>query len=131
MVDMSPKAVTYRLRLMGELWELSVKLMDSKVIARHSSPTRKGRALEIREAIRKVVFFDWDPIGVSKYGGPTDEYDAGISPIYRILVGSRSENDLIETLRRNARTDLGVDAGSTDKLQVVARRLLGLKVTLD
>ena len=32
MVDMSPKAVTYRLRLMGELWELSVKLMNSKIV---------------------------------------------------------------------------------------------------
>ena len=30
MVDMSPEAVTRRLRLMDELWELSVKLMNSR-----------------------------------------------------------------------------------------------------
>jgi hypothetical protein len=30
MVDMSPEAVTERLRLMGELWELSVRLMNSR-----------------------------------------------------------------------------------------------------
>ena len=30
MVDMSPEAVTRRLRLMDELWELSVKLMNGK-----------------------------------------------------------------------------------------------------
>ena len=32
MVDMSPAAVTERLRLMGELWELSVKLMNAKKV---------------------------------------------------------------------------------------------------
>ncbi len=31
-VDMSPKAVTERLKLMDELWVLSVKLMNSKKI---------------------------------------------------------------------------------------------------
>lgn len=31
MVDMSPEAVTKRLRLMDELWELGVKLMSSTV----------------------------------------------------------------------------------------------------
>jgi len=30
MVDMSPEAVTQRLRLMDELWELSLKLMGRK-----------------------------------------------------------------------------------------------------
>ncbi|PYT01345.1 MAG: hypothetical protein DMF63_00390 [Acidobacteria bacterium] len=36
MVDMSPSEVTERLRLMGELWELSVKLMDSKKVVEQS-----------------------------------------------------------------------------------------------
>ena len=31
MVDMSPEAITDRLRLMDELWLLSVKLMNSKI----------------------------------------------------------------------------------------------------
>ena len=31
MVDMSPEAITKRLRLMDELWELSVKLMNSTI----------------------------------------------------------------------------------------------------
>lgn len=38
-VDMSPEAVTQRLRLMDELWELSIKLMNSK---RVESPINKG-----------------------------------------------------------------------------------------
>lgn len=31
-VDMSPKAVKERLKIMGELWLLSVKLMNSKKV---------------------------------------------------------------------------------------------------
>jgi hypothetical protein len=31
-VDMSPKAVTERLKMLGDLWLLSVKLMNSKKI---------------------------------------------------------------------------------------------------
>lgn len=31
-VDMSPEAVTKRLKLMDELWHLSVKLMNSKKV---------------------------------------------------------------------------------------------------
>ncbi|MEO8574171.1 MAG: hypothetical protein ABI481_09390 [Pyrinomonadaceae bacterium] len=33
MADMSPSAVTERLRLMDQLWELSVKLMNSKLVS--------------------------------------------------------------------------------------------------
>lgn len=37
-VDMSPEAVTVRLRTMNELWLLSVKLMNSKKIATACEP---------------------------------------------------------------------------------------------
>ena len=36
MVDMSPAAVTQRLRLMGELWELSARLVKSKKVDERS-----------------------------------------------------------------------------------------------
>ena len=34
MVDMSPEAVTQRLRLMDDLWELSTKLANSRKVER-------------------------------------------------------------------------------------------------
>ena len=40
-VDMSPKAVTERLRMMDELWLLSVKLMNSKKIKSAKSEKEK------------------------------------------------------------------------------------------
>ena len=41
MVDMSPEAVTQRLRLMDELWELSVALMNSKEVPPSERPFEK------------------------------------------------------------------------------------------
>ena len=38
MVDMSPEAVTQRLRLMDELWELSIALMNAKDV-KSAEPT--------------------------------------------------------------------------------------------
>lgn len=53
MADMSPEAVTQRLRLMDELWELSVALMNSKLA------TTTESSLEI--AITKDREHDLDP----------------------------------------------------------------------
>ena len=43
MADMSPEAVTKRLRLMDELWELSVALMNAKHATNAVPPLKKGQ----------------------------------------------------------------------------------------
>ena len=59
-VDMSPSGVTARLREMGDLWLLSVKLMNAgKQIERSPRKTAR-RALEIYDSIRTVLVEDWD-----------------------------------------------------------------------
>jgi hypothetical protein len=110
---------------MGDLWALSVKLMNSA-----GKTGRRSRALEIQDSIRDVLRLEWDPIGVGS-GGSVDEYDAYIAPIYRVLVTSRSAEDLIERLQRTERDELGVPPTEVDVLRSVARKLLELKVTLD
>ena len=128
MVDKSPAAVTERLRLMGELWELSVKSMNSKVGFRHSSLTKKERALVVHDEIRKVLVFDWDPIGISEPGELNDEYDAYIARIYRILVGTRSEDDIVKRLRQFERDSMGLPGTDEARLRSAARKLLELDV---
>jgi len=128
MADMSPAAVTQRLRIMGELWELSVKLMNSQVVSSQASMTKKDRGLAVQDAIRKVLFFDWDPIGVSKLGDLDDEYDAYIASIYRILVSSRSEDDIVNRLNQIERDSMGLSGTDAAKLRPVARKLLELDV---
>jgi len=127
-VDMSEEAVTQRLRTMGDLWELSVKLMNSGGTKPGSG--RPSRGLKIQDSIREVLRFDWDPIGLDS-DGAIDEYDTYIAPIYRILVSSRSTEGLIERLQVIERDELGLAPTKVEALRSVAEKLLDLKVTLD
>lgn len=126
MVDMSPEAVRARLRTMDDLWLLSVKLMNSKRLAKASDETRKARALEIQDSIRQILFHEWDPIGVNDTPSISHEYDAYIAPIYRLLLGSRSEEEICDFLFRTERDAIGVSCDSPDQLRSVAQKLLRL-----
>ena len=96
------------------------------------SNTRDRRAAEIQDSIRQVLYHAWDPIGVAG-SAPEDEYDVYIAPVYRILAGTRSEQELCEFLFRTARDTIGVaceTAEHFEQLRPVARRLLELDVRL-
>jgi hypothetical protein len=128
-VDMSEHAVERRLCAMGELWELSVKLMSSDRKKRDSSFGRRSKALQIQDSIREVLTREWDPIGI---GSETmGEYDSYIAPLYRVLVTSRSKDILIERLQRIERDELGILETRIDVWRSVAEKLLTLPVTLD
>jgi hypothetical protein len=91
---------------------------------------RKRRALEITDSIRQILLKEWDPIGV--YGmAPDDEYDAYIGEVYRVLTGSRSEQELAGLLFGIERDRIGVGCESPEQLLPVARSLLAIDVDLD
>ena len=90
---------------------------------------RETRAAKIQDSIRQILYHDWDPIGVSGTA-PKDEYDGYIAPVYRILSGSRSEQELIECLFHIERDVIGMPCESPEQLRPVARRLLELDVRL-
>ena len=90
--------------------------------------SKEKRAAEIQDSIRQILYHDWNPIGVSDL--PEDEYDSYIAPVYRVLVGSRSEQELIDCLFRLERDAIGMSSESPEQLRPVARRLLGLDVRL-
>ena len=92
--------------------------------------SREQRAVKIQGLIRQVLFKDWDPIGVRSDPTLSDEYDSYIAPVYRILAGSRSEDDLINLLYRMERDEIGTACESPEQLRTVARKLLALDVTL-
>jgi hypothetical protein len=94
--------------------------------------SREKRAAEIQDSIRQILFHDWDPIGVSGTA-PEDEYDSYIAPVYRILAGSRSEDELVACLHRLGDDIMGVSptaAQYDDQFRPVARKLLELDVRL-
>jgi hypothetical protein len=125
-VDMSPQAIRGRLKAMEHLWVLSIKL--TKQDSKKSRPTR---AIAIYDAIRQVLVRDWDPMGIKETDCPTDEYDSYIPRVYRILVGSRSEEDLADCLHRIERDEIGVGPTPAENLRSVTDKLLQLKVALD
>jgi hypothetical protein len=94
--------------------------------------SKQKRAVEIQDSIRQILYREWDPIGVAG-AAPEDEYDSYIAPVYRILAGSRSEQELVEYLFRTARDTIGVACETTEhfeQMRPVARRLLQLDVRL-
>lgn len=129
-VDMSPEAVSRRLNMMGQLWELSVALMDSKSLDGIQLSSGRRRALAIQDSIRQVLIEDWDPIGVRGVPEASDEYDSYIARLYRILIGSRSIPEIVDCLARIEREEMGV-ATSGDVRGRVAEKLLGLNVALN
>jgi len=87
------------------------------------SDPRKKRAAEIQDSIRQILSHDWDPFYVSKLINCEDEYDFCIASVYRILVGSRSEEELIDFLFSDKR-------GAREAMRPIAKKLLALDVKL-
>ncbi|MBN2019592.1 MAG: hypothetical protein JW749_05140 [Sedimentisphaerales bacterium] len=84
---------------------------------------RDKRAAEILDSIRQILFHDWNPYCVDKNPNLEDEYDCFISPVYQILTGSRSEEELIDFLFSESK-------GIREKLRPIAKKLLALNVKL-
>ena len=91
--------------------------------------SREKRAAEIQDAIRQILYRDWDPIGVCG-AAPEDEYDSYIGGVYRILAGSRSEEELVQFLVWTAEDTVGSQEPASARLRQVAHELLALDVRL-
>jgi hypothetical protein len=90
--------------------------------------SRETKAAKIQNSIRQILYHDWNPINVS--GLPPDEYDSYIAPVYRILTGTRSEQELVECLFGLESYIRGDQRGSPDKWRQVAKKLLEVDVRL-
>ena len=104
-------------------------IRDVRLHSPRMETSREQRAAEIQNSIRQILFRDWDPIGVNNIPELGDEYESYIAPVYRILVGSRSEDDLIGFLYRTEHDQIGTGCESSEQLRPVARKLLALDVT--
>jgi hypothetical protein len=91
--------------------------------------SRETRAAKIQDSIRQILRHDWKPISFGDLL-PEEEYDSYIAPVYRILAGSRSEQEIIECLFRLERDVIGSPCESAEQLRPIASRLLKLDVRL-
>lgn len=110
---------------MGACWQVSNRL---QTLSRRA--ITRDKAAEIQNDIRQILFRDWDPIGVNSNPKLSDEYDAYITALYRILVGDRSEVDIIQHLAATETAILGRTESPKHRLRHVAMKLLTLDVRL-
>jgi len=90
---------------------------------------KKDRAIKIQNSIRKILFEDWNPIGIND-DGPEDEYDSYIGGVYRILASQGSEDDLINYLYEMEIEKMGVPEHNKNLTREVAKKLLNVNVKL-
>lgn len=73
---------------------------------------RRRRGLEIYGAVRKVLFWHWDPIGVRECVKGEDEYDSYIGPVYRLLASGASDQEIEGYLVQTEREAMGLSIPS-------------------
>jgi hypothetical protein len=96
---------------------------------REMADSREKRATEIQDAIRQILYRDWDPVGVCG-AAPEDEYDSYIGGVYQILASSRSEEALIQFLAGAVEDILGAPESAPERLRSVTQKLIALDVRL-
>jgi hypothetical protein len=92
----------------------------------HIIQSERGR--EVMQTIRTALMQHWDPIGVADIPEAADEYDSYIGSVYRILAGTRSEEELVEFLHRTETETMGLNPRPRESLREVAQQLLSLDV---
>lgn len=75
------------------------------------------------QAVKRVLFKEWDPIGASRMGGPEDEYDSYVPVICRLLMTKRSKREIFDHLWKLETQDIGMP-GNRLATEHVAERLL-------
>ncbi len=93
--------------------------------------SRDKKAREIQDAIGAALMQYWDPIGVADVPEARGEYDSYVGPVYRVLAGSRFQEDLINYLSYIQTKMMGFEPSPRERLRAVAERLLALGVTLE
>ena len=89
---------------------------------------RQRRAREIQAAIGRILWEEWDPIGM-RGSGPDDEYNAYVGGIYGLLARGADKAAIVDHLYR-IETDTMGSPGDPTRLGPIADSLLKLDIGL-
>jgi hypothetical protein len=73
-------------------------------------------------AVDKILWEDWDPIGVNDYGGSKDEYQGYISSIIKLLERDADTLKITELLHNHAKVNMGLNS-TLERHVVIAEKL--------
>jgi hypothetical protein len=97
---------------------------------RKSGPARTSKADVYRE-VRRILWEEWDPIGVRRHGGPDDEYDSYAATLSRFVLDGRDEHKIAEHLARLETDAMGLSYSDPERNRQVARLLIALRLNHD
>ena len=89
---------------------------------------RRKRAESIHAEIKRILWEEWDPIGV-RGDAPDDEYNAYIGGIHRLLADGADKAAIVEHLYRLETEYMGL-RGDKARLGPVAESLLKVNLSL-
>ena len=86
---------------------------------------RQRRTREIQDRIGKILYEEWDPLGL-RGTAPPDEYDSYIGGVYRLLASGASCERVAEHLADLERSALGYSEATAPRNLAAARKLCEL-----
>ena len=88
-----------------------------------SEAAERARTLHYR--IKRVLFRDWDPIGIQEIPEAQDEYDSYVPAIYSMLIARKSINEVFEYLLWLETEHMGLTA-DRQQTRSIAEKLVDL-----
>ena len=71
--------------------------------------------------VNKILWEEWDPMGVNDYGGPDDEYRGYVPSIIKLLEDNADESRIAKLLHQHANVNIGLSTGLTDHLEMAKK----------
>ena len=72
--------------------------------------------------VDKILWEDWDPIGVNDKGAPDDEYRGYIPSIIKLIIADADESKITKLLHQHANMNMGLSTNVADHAEI-ARKL--------
>ncbi len=91
---------------------------------------RLDRAKRYHEAIRGILLYEWDPIGVVDEPKAHDEYDSYIHEIHSMLVRHEPRHRLVDHLWWVETEHMGL-FGNRSRTEMAVDRLIGLRKEIE
>ena len=76
------------------------------------------------EEIQRLLWGEWDPLGVNAPGWPNDEYDSYAFRIFTMMNSGAAANDIDEYLHRAATDHIGLNV--TGNEGEIARKVIAI-----
>ncbi|GAA4842994.1 hypothetical protein [Algivirga pacifica] len=76
---------------------------------------------ELYTKVDKILWDEWDPIGVNDYGGPDDEYRGYVPSIIKLLEENAYESKIANLLHQHANVNMGLSSKLADHLEIATK----------